>query len=83
VSPVTLLGYVAGACTTLALVPQVVRTWRTRSARDLSLGMFVVMTAGIAMWLAYGLLIRDLPLVLANGTSLMLSATILSMKLRD
>jgi MtN3 and saliva related transmembrane protein len=82
VSPVTLLGYAAGACTTLAFVPQLLRTWRTRSARDLSLGMFAVMTAGVAMWLAYGLLIGDLPLVLANGTALVLSATILGMKLR-
>jgi MtN3 and saliva related transmembrane protein len=82
VTRVTLLGYVAGACTTLAFVPQVVRTWRTRSARDLSLGMFVVLTAGIALWLAYGLLTRDLPVIVANGVTLVLSAAILVMKLR-
>jgi len=82
VSGVTLLGCAAGACTTLAFVPQVVRTLRTRSVRDLSLGMFAVMTVGIAMWLAYGLLIRDLPLIVANGVTLVLSATILAMKLK-
>jgi MtN3 and saliva related transmembrane protein len=82
VSHVTLLGYAAAACTTLAFVPQVVRLWRTRSAKDISLGMFVVMTAGIAMWLVYGLLIHDMPVIVANGVTLVLSSAILTMKLR-
>jgi MtN3 and saliva related transmembrane protein len=82
VSPVTLLGYAAATCTTVAFVPQVVRIWRTRSARDVSLGMFVVLTAGVAMWLVYGLIIHDRPLVLANGVTLVLSATILVLKLK-
>ena len=81
-NPVTLLGYAAATCTTVALVPQVVRIWRTRSTRDISLGMFVVMTAGVLMWLVYGLLIGDRPLVLANGVTFVLSLTILMMKLR-
>lgn len=81
-SGITLLGYVAGACTTLAFVPQVVRTWRTRSARDLSLAMFVVLTVGIGLWLAYGVLVHDLPVIVANGVTLVLSGALLAMKLR-
>ena len=77
-----MLGYAAACCTTFAFVPQIVRILRTRSARDISLGMFVVMTAGVSMWLAYGLLIHDRPLVAANATALVLSLTILVLKLR-
>ena len=81
-SGVTLLGFVAAACTTVAFVPQVVRSWRTRSTRDVSLTMFAVMTSGVLLWLIYGLLIHDRPLVVANGVTFVLSLTILVMKLR-
>lgn len=78
-----LLGLVAACCTTIAFVPQVVRIWRTRSTHDISLAMFVVMSVGMLLWLVYGLLIRDLPLVLANGATFALSLTILVMKIRN
>ena len=81
-SGVTLLGFVAAACTTVAFVPQVVRSWRTGSTRDISLTMFAVMTTGVLLWLIYGLLIHDRPLVVANGVTFVLSLTILVMKLR-
>jgi len=81
-SGVTLLGFAAACCTTIAFVPQVVRTWRTRSTRDISLAMFVVMTTGVLLWLIYGLLVHDRPLVVANGVTFVLSMTILVMKLR-
>jgi MtN3 and saliva related transmembrane protein len=82
VTVVPLLGYAAATCTTVAFVPQVLHIWRTRQTRDISLGMFVVMTAGVFMWLVYGLTIRDRPLVVANGVTFVLSLTILVMKLR-
>ncbi|HVP40045.1 MAG TPA: SemiSWEET transporter [Candidatus Saccharimonadales bacterium] len=78
----SLLGLAAAACTTLAFVPQAARSWRTGSTRDISLGMFVVMTTGVLLWLVYGLLIRDLPLVLANGATFLLSLSILVLKIR-
>ena len=81
-SSATLLGYAAATCTTVAFVPQVVRIWRTGSTRDISLAMFVVMTAGVLMWLIYGLIIHDQPLVVANGVTFVLSLAILVMKLR-
>ncbi len=79
---VKLLGYAAATCTTVAFVPQVLHIWRTRQTRDVSLGLFAVMTAGVLMWLIYGLVIHDRPLVAANGTTFVLSLTILVMKLR-
>jgi MtN3 and saliva related transmembrane protein len=82
VTLVSLLGLAAASCTTLAFVPQVVHTWRTRSSRDISLGMFLTMTLGVLLWLIYGLMVRDLPIVLANGATFVLSLTILVLKLR-
>lgn len=79
---VTALGLVAGALTTTAFIPQVLRVWRTRSTRDISLGMFLLFTLGVALWLVYGVLVDAPPVVIANGVTLALSATILGFKLR-
>ena len=69
-SAVTVLGLVAAACTTGAFVPQVVKTYRTRSSADLSLGMYGLLVTGTSLWLAYGLVIGDLPIILANVVTL-------------
>lgn len=81
-SAVTLVGLVAAFCTTVAYLPQAIRTLRTRSTEDLSLGMLLVLVAGTALWLVYGLLLPDLPLVMANGVTFLLTGTILACKLR-
>ena len=80
--PITLIGLAAAFCTTIAFLPQVIKTWRTRSTVDLSLAMFLVFTSGIFLWLVYGLIIGDVPLIAANGITLVLSGTILYFKLR-
>lgn len=80
---VTILGLLAATLTTIAFVPQVVKTWRTRSTHDISLGMFSLLAAGVFAWLVYGLLIGDLPLVLANGVTFVLASTILYFKIRN
>ena len=77
------VGMVAGLLTTIAFVPQVLKTWRTRSARDFSLPMLVLFTFGIALWLAYGLLLHQLPIILPNVVTLLLSAYILAVKLKE
>jgi len=77
-----LIGLGAAFCTTVAFLPQVIRAWRTRSTSDLSLAMFLIFTVGIFLWLVYGLLLQDAPLVLANGITFVLSGTILYLKLR-
>jgi MtN3 and saliva related transmembrane protein len=81
-SGLTLLGLLAAACTTIAFVPQAVRTWRTRSTGDLSLHMYVLFVTGVALWLVYGVFLESLPLIAANGTTLVLAASILYVKLR-
>ncbi len=79
---VTLIGLVAAACTTLAFLPQAIKTWRTRSTGDLSLPMFLLMTFGVGLWMIYGLVLRDWPLIIGNGFTLLLSGSILYCKLR-
>lgn len=79
---VSLIGLAAATLTTVSFVPQVIRVWRTRSTRDLSLPMYLVFTVGIALWLVYGLMIDDLPVILANVITLALAAVILFFKLR-
>lgn len=76
------LGMLAGVLTTIAFVPQVMHTWRTGSARDFSLKMLLLFVAGVVLWLAYGLLTRSAPMVLANTATLLLASYILSVKLR-
>lgn len=80
--PVTIIGLVAAACTTLAFLPQAIKTWRTRSTGDLSLPMFLLTTFGVMLWLVYGLILRDPPLVIGNAVTLLLSGSILYCKLR-
>jgi MtN3 and saliva related transmembrane protein len=79
---ITLLGLLAASCTTLAFLPQVIKTWKSRSTKDISLGMFSVLVIGILLWLAYGLSISDLPLIVANMVTLLFSVIILYFKLK-
>lgn len=76
------LGLAAAFCTTLAYAPQALKAWRSRSTADISLSMFLLMVTGIVLWLVYGLLIADVPLIVANGVTLCLAGTILVLKLR-
>lgn len=76
------LGLVAGSLTSIAFLPQVLRTYRTKSTRDVSLTMMLVFTIGILAWLAYGLLLNDIPLIFANGLTLVMVILILAAKLR-
>ncbi|GAK44324.1 conserved protein [Tepidicaulis marinus] len=80
--PITLIGMSAGTLTTLAFLPQVLRAWRTRSTADVSLLMFLAMCLGIVLWLIYGLLAGDLPLIIANSVTLVLAGAVLVAKFR-
>lgn len=79
---VELIGFAAATCTTVAYAPQLTKAWKTRSTRDVSLGMFPVMVIRVALWLVYGILINDAPVIAANAVSLTLSGGILVLKLR-
>lgn len=78
--PIQIIGIIAGMLTTIAFVPQVLKTWRSKSAKDLSLGMFSMFCAGVVLWLVYGISTKDLPIILANSFTLMLSLTLLYFK---
>lgn len=79
---IKLIGFAAATCTTVAYAPQAIKVWKTRSTGDISLGMFLVMVLGLALWLLYGLLSGDAPLVAANAITMVLASGILVMKLR-
>lgn len=76
------LGLTAGALTTAAFVPQVTKTWRSRSTKDISLGMYAIFSLGVLLWLVYGIYIHSLPIVVANTITLALAAAIVVFKLR-
>jgi MtN3 and saliva related transmembrane protein len=75
-------GYIAAVMTTLAFVPQAIKTIRSKDTRSISLGMYVVFTIGIGFWLVYGIALGSIPMILANIVTFLLSSTILAMKLK-
>lgn len=78
----TILGFTAALLTTIAFVPQLVKTWQTKSAKDVSLGMLVTFCTGVFLWFIYGIIRQDIPLVLANLTTLIFNSIILWLKLK-
>jgi len=77
-----LLGLVAGTLTTISFVPQVLKVWRSRSAADISLAMFLLFTVGVLLWGVYGVLIGSLAVIVANAVTFLLTVGIIAMKLR-
>jgi len=78
----TSIGLLAAACTTISFLPQAIKVIKTKHTKDLSLGMYSLLTAGLCLWLIYGVLVNDLPVILANALSLVLAVIILSCKLK-
>jgi len=78
---IEIIGLTAAALTTISFLPQAIKVWKTKSAKDLSLGMFSIFTTGVFLWLVYGLLVSDIPIIAANAVTLLLSGTILFFKL--
>ncbi len=81
--PISLMGYAAASLTTLAFLPQVHKTWRSGSARDLSLPTLGMMFSGVLLWLLYGIAQSDAPLAAANAATLALVSILVVLKLRD
>ena len=77
----TWIGLLAGTLTTVAAIPQVVRTYRTRHARDISIWQPILLNIGMALWLFYGVLLKDLPLICANAVSLVCYSALICMKI--
>jgi MtN3 and saliva related transmembrane protein len=80
---ITAVGMIAGALTAGSWVPQVAKTWKTGSAGDFSWGYLALFTCGVAMWLSYGVLMRDPAVIAANFVTLLLLSIVLLVKWRD
>jgi MtN3 and saliva related transmembrane protein len=78
----TALGLLAGTLTTIAFLPQVIRTWKSKSTKDLSLAMLGTFTTGVLFWLIYGLMIDSLPIILANAVTFVFAGANVILKLR-
>ncbi|MGD1702013.1 SemiSWEET transporter [Dapis sp. BLCC M229] len=79
---VTILGLLAGSLTTISFLPQVIKTWRTRSTKDISLEMFAIFCSGVLIWIIYGTLVQDIPVIFTNVATLSLASPILWFKLK-
>jgi MtN3 and saliva related transmembrane protein len=79
---ITGLGLVAAALTTYSSVPQIRKMWVTKKTGDVSLQMYVILAAGFTMWLAYGVAISSVPIVVANCFNVVLASMIVALKVR-
>jgi MtN3 and saliva related transmembrane protein len=80
--PIEILGYIAGTMSSVVFLPQVIKTWKTKSATDISLVMFLFATASVVLWLIYGIIIRNGSIIYTNSTVLLLSCVMLYFKIR-
>jgi MtN3 and saliva related transmembrane protein len=79
---ITIIGLIAGTLTTLAFVPQVLQTWKSKSTKDVSLNTFLMFCIGVFLWLIYGLFKQDIAVILANFVTFILASIILGLKLK-
>ena len=79
---ISLMGFIAGALNTFCYLPQVIKIWRTKETKDLSLLMYIALTVGTILWFAYGLALSQPPIWVANGIALILTSSILYLKIK-
>jgi len=79
---ITFIGLLAGTLTTVCYLPQVIKIWRTRETKDISLLMYVTVTGGVALWLIYGILIDNWVITIVNAVTLVLSGSVLILKIK-
>lgn len=79
---ITILGLVAGALTTIAFLPQLFKTWKSKSAKDVSLETLAIFSFGVLLWLIYGIYLQALPIILANSLTLIFNLIILGLKIK-
>jgi len=78
----TTIGYLAAICTTIAFIPQAVKVYRTNHTKDISVGMFLLMSIGLIFWTIYGIMILSYPIIIANAVTIIFAIYILFMKIR-
>ena len=74
-----IVGYIAAVGTTGAFIPQALKVYRTKKTEDLSLGTFLLFSAGVLLWVVFGVIIRSIPIIMANGITFIISCYILAM----
>ena len=77
---ITIIGLIAAAFTTVALFPQLIKVWKTKSTKDISIGMFALYCCGVLLWFIYGVYIGNLPIMIANSLAFIQGLVILSLK---
>jgi MtN3 and saliva related transmembrane protein len=77
---ITIVGLIAAAFTTVALLPQLIKVWKTKSTKDISTGMFTLFCVGVFLWFVYGFYLNDIPIVLANSLAFIQALIILLFK---
>lgn len=77
-----ILGILAGICTTAAVVPQIYKAWKTKKVKDVSPGMFIVLLIGLLLWVVYGVMKNDVPIIATNGLALALNGFMLFLMIR-
>ncbi len=79
---IDLIGIVAGMCTTIAFLPQIMQILKSKHARDISFLMYAVFTTGVFLWLVYGILLKRIPIILANGVTLAFCLIVIAIKIK-
>jgi MtN3 and saliva related transmembrane protein len=79
---ITVIGLAAAALTTFSLFPQLMKVWKTKSTRDISLGMFSLFCIGVSLWFSYGVLLKDVPIIIGNALGLIQALIILAFKVK-
>ncbi|MCW4028909.1 MAG: SemiSWEET transporter [Candidatus Bathyarchaeota archaeon] len=77
---ITILGLAAAVFSTISLLPQILKVWKTKSAKDVSSGMFRLFCGGVILWFTYGIIVKDLPIIMANAAAFAQSVTMLAFK---
>jgi MtN3 and saliva related transmembrane protein len=80
INAITIVGLIAASFTTIALLPQLMKVWKTKSTKDISAGMFTLYSCGVFLWFIYGVYINDLPIILANSLAFIQALVILVFK---
>lgn len=80
---ISIFGYIAAFCTTISFIPQIIKIIKEKNTRDISIGMYIIFTFGIFMWLIYGIMLNELPIIIANFFTLVFSCIILFFKFKN
>lgn len=76
------LGFMAGTLTTVSFVPQLIKVYQSKSAKDISYRMFIIFILGVVTWISYGISINELPIIVTNSVTLLVATSILALKIR-